>query len=906
MPPLTIAWNEIRRRAVKFAKEWEAESREDAEAKTFWDQFFDVFGIRRRKIATFEERVHVGDGRDGYIDLLWKGTLLVEHKSRGKSLDRAFAQAKDYFPGIRDEDLPRYILVSDFANFRLYDLEEDRAEQFSLRDFPNKVRLFGFITGYQKQVYPPQDPVNIKAAEAMGRLHDQLKAANYTGHELEVYLVRLLFCLFADDTGIFSKSAFRDYISNRTNEDGSDLASKLAELFEVLDTEEARRLLNLDEDLREFPFVNGGLFAERLRHAAFDAPMRRQLLECASLDWGRISPAIFGSLFQSVMNPVERRELGAHYTEEKNILKVVRSLFLDNLRAEFDAAKNNKRRLAALQDRISELRFFDPACGCGNFLVVAYRELRRLELEIIKILQRGQQVLDVTMLSKVNVDQFYGLEIEEFPSQIAQVALWMTEHQMNTELGSAFGLYFARLPLARQPGIFNRDALRSDWGQVVDPSKLSYILGNPPFVGSKMMTEKQHEDMRRVFSDAPGTGTLDYVSAWYVRAAQYIQGTGIKVAFVSTKSITQGEQVGPLWSILLEKFRIRIQFAHRTFKWSSEARGKAAVHCIIIGFGLTEPESPVIFDYESVDSDPHRVGAKHINPYLVDGPDVLLFDRGIALCPSPKIGIGNKPIDDGNYLFTEEERDAFLRVEPSAEKYLRPWVGSEEFINGWHRYCLWVGDASPAELRQMPEVMRRIENVRRFRLSSKSAPTRKLANTPTRFHVENFPRSNFVVIPKVSSERRDIIPMGFLTPETLCSDLVFVVADASLYHFGVLTSGMHMAWVRHVCGRLKSDYRYSIKLGYNNFPWPRPSVKGRADIEMAAKDVLSAREEFPASTLADLYDPRAMPAQLRRAHAFLDRVVEKAYGRTFRADPDRVAFLLERYADLAKSGRGQS
>lgn len=897
---MTIAWNEIRRRAVAFSKEWETEGSERAEAKSFWDEFFQVFGVRRRKVATFEKPVHIGDGKDGYIDLLWKGTILVEHKSRGKNLDHAFKQAKDYFPGLSDADQPRYVLVSDFANFRLYDLEEGRVDDFLLTEFPNKVRLFGFITGYQKQLYPSQDPVNIKAAESMGQLHDQLKAANYVGHDLEVYLVRLLFCLFADDTGIFEKSAFRDYISNRTSEDGSDLAGRLAELFEVLNTAEQDRLLNLDEDLATFPFVNGGLFAERLRLAAFDAPMRQQLLDCAKLDWGRISPAIFGSLFQSVMNPAERRELGAHYTEEKNILKVIRSLFLDKLRAEFDSARGNTRRLSMLQDRLSHLRFFDPACGCGNFLVIAYRELRRLELEIIKILQRGQQVLDVTRLSKVNVDQFFGLEIEEFPSQIAQVALWMMEHQMNTELGSAFGMYFARLPLSRQPGIYNRDALRSDWVQVVDPAELSYILGNPPFVGSKMMNAKQHDDMRRVFADVTGTGTLDYVSAWYLRAAQYIQGTEVAVAFVSTKSITQGEQVGPLWSLLLEKYHVKIQFAHRPFKWTSEARGKAAVQCVIVGFGLREPDKPTLFDYETPESDPHATPAKHINPYLVDGPDILLFDRSCPLSDVPEAKIGNKPIDNGNYLLSEEARAKLLTEEPKAAKYLHPWVGSDELIKGYRRYCLWLGEASPHDLRGMPELMRRVEAVREFRLRSKSESTRRLAAHPTRFHVENFPKAEYLVIPKVSSERREIIPMAFLTPDVLCSDLVFIVPTSSRYHFGVLSSGMHMAWVRYVAGRLEGRYRYSAGIAYNNFPWPGASPKAVTRIERAAEGVLATRSAYPESSLEDLYDPLAMPLNLRRAHDGLNTEVEKAYGRTFDSDAARIGFLLERYELLSK------
>ncbi len=893
-----ISWNEIRSRATTFAKEWENESSEDAEAKSFWDGFFDVFGVRRRRVATFEKRVHTEDGKDGYIDLLWKGIILVEHKSRGKNLDRAFEQAKDYFPGLKDNELPRYILVSDFFRFRLYDLDEAKQYEFMIRELPNKVHLFGFMAGYQKQLYPPQDPVNIKAAEAMGKLHDQLKEINYTGHDLEVYLVRLLFCLFADDTGIFEKNAFRQYIETRTAEDGSDLAAHLAVLFDVLNTPSEVRLKNLDEDLQAFPFVNGRLFEERLRPAAFDSIMRQQLINCSQLDWSRISPAIFGSLFQSVMDSGARRALGAHYTTEENILKVINSLFLDDLKGEYELAKNNLRRLEALHERLSKIDCLDPACGCGNFLVIAYRELRLLELEILKIKQRGQQVFDIKALSRINVNQFYGIEIEEFPAQIAQLALWLMDHQMNMLLSSEFGKYYVRLPLRTKPEIVQGNALQLDWKSIVQPSGLTYILGNPPFVGSKYQSDEQRKEMGTIFSEVKNHGTLDYVAAWYQKAAEYIQETDIKVAFVSTKSIVQGEQVGPLWDVLINKYKVKIFFAHRTFQWGSEAKGKAAVHCIIIGFAMSKPENPHIFDYETPEAEAYKRPVSRINPYLVDAPDVVLWSRQRPICDVPEIGIGNKPIDDGNYLFTEEERDAFLSLEPKAAKFMRPWIGSDEFINGYQRYCLWLGYVPPEELRGMPEVMKRVEAVRKFRLNSTSKPTRKLAETPTRFHVENMPASRFIVVPKVSSERRKYIPMGFMEPETLCSDLVFIVPDASILHFGILTSQMHMAWVRYVCGRLKSDYRYSKDIVYNNFPWPEPSEKQKKNIEKAAQELLEARSQFPNSSLADLYDPLSMPQVLVKGHNKLDAEVEKAYGKRFSNDADRVAFLFTKYLDI--------
>jgi len=537
--------------------------------------------------------------------------------------------------------------------------------------------------------------------------------------------------------------------------------------------------------------VNGSLFEERLRIASFDSPMRHQLLDCASLDWSRISPAIFGSLFQSVMDPVERRGIGAHYTEETNILKVINSLFLDELKEEFWKAKGNPRKLDILHEKMSKLRFLDPACGCGNFLVIAYRELRLLEIEILKLRYEGQQiqqVLDVAHLARINVDQFYGIELKEFPAQIAQVAMWLMDHQMNMVLSSTFGQYYARLPLKARPNIYCANALQKDWKEIVDPHKLSYILGNPPFAGSKFQTAEQKKEMSEVFQNSNGSGILDYVTAWYVKAAGYIQGTEIKVGFVSTNSITQGEQVGPLWDTLLNKYKVQIHFAHRTFKWSSQARGKAAVHCVIIGFALSEPQHPSIFDYDAPEAEAHRVEVRHINPYLVDAPDILLPNRSRPLCDVPKIGVGNKPIDGGNYLFTKEEMKSFIVKEPAAAKWMRPWIGSDEFINGYQRYCLWLGDCPPDELRKMPSVLERVEAVRQLRLLSKSEQTRDLAKTPTRFHVENMPKTNFVVIPEVSSEKRAYIPMGFLSPNHLCSNLVKIVPNASLFIFGVLTS----------------------------------------------------------------------------------------------------------------------
>jgi hypothetical protein len=898
---MPLSWNEIKDRALKFSHEWADESSEDAEAKSFWDAFFTVFGVPRRRVAAFEQPVKKSDGHGGFIDLLWKGILLIEHKSRGKDLDRAFQQAKDYFPGIQDRDLPRYILVSDFDRFRLYDLEEGEQHEFTLKEFYKNIRRFGFVAGYQTTSYKEQDPVNIKAAERMGRLHDKLKAIGYEGHELEVYLVRLLFCLFAEDTSIFERRQFQDLIEQRTAPDGQDLAQWLGHLFEVLNTPGGQRLKNLDEHLAAFPYVNGSLFAEHLRTAAFDRDMRDLLLDCCALDWGRISPAIFGALFQSVMDQQKRRHLGAHYTTEKNILKLIGPLFLDELRAEFHRVKGQRKKLAEFHQRLAGLKFLDPACGCGNFLVIAYRELRELELDILRALHPDRsQLLDVQSEILCNVDQFYGIELEEFPAQIAQTAMWLMDHQMNLQVSEEFGQYFSRLPLGKSAAIINANALQRDWREIVNPGELSYILGNPPFGGAKYINDEQRADMAAVFPNVSSAGLLDLVAAWYRKAADYMEDNPeVKAAFVSTNSITQGEQVGVLWTDLLKR-GVKIHFAHRTFQWSSEARGKAAVHCVIIGFGLHDAGEKRIFDYETVQSDPHEIRAHNINPYLVDAPDLVIHRRSAPLCAVPEIGIGNKPIDGGHYLFSRQERDEFLQKEPGAAPYFRRWIGADEFLNGYERWCLWLGDCSPNALKQMPESMKRIEAVQRYRLNSKSPPTQKLAATPTRFHVENMPGKDFLLVPSVSSERRNYIPMGFMPPTVIASNLCLIIPDATIFHFGILSSAMHMAWVRSVCGRLESRYRYSKDIVYNNFPWPQhPADRQKQAVEAAAQGVLEARAHYPESSLAALYDPLTMPPALVQAHRKLDAAVDAAYGkRKFSGDRDRVAFLFELYQQL--------
>jgi hypothetical protein len=895
---MALSWNEIKDRALNFSKEWADTSNEEADAKPFLVEFFNVFGISSKRVSTFEHRVKKLDDKDGYIDLLWKGTILIEMKSRGKNLDKAYQQAKDYTHGLKQHELPKHILISDFENFRLYDLEEDKTVDFKLNDLVNNVQHFGYILGYQKKVYKEQDPANIKAAELMGKLHDRLEEIGYTGHPLEVYLVRILFLLFAEDTTIFNKQQFQEFLEHRTAEDGSDLASKLQELFQVLNTAKENRFKNLDEQLADFPYVNGKLFEENLPTASFDTKMRQALLDCCYIDWSKISPAIFGSMFQSVMNPKERRNLGAHYTSETNILKLIKPLFLDELWKEFESIKDNKNKLPEFHKKLSTLKFLDPACGCGNFLVITYRELRLLELEILRASNKtGQRVFDVREIIYLDVDMMYGIEYEEFPARIAEVAMWLIDHQMNMQISNEFGQYFVRLPLKKSAKIVHGDALETDWENIVSKNDLSFILGNPPFIGSKIMKQNQRDQIVRQFDNADGSGVLDYVTGWYVKAAKFIQGTKIKVAFVSTNSIVQGEQTSILWGQMLNKYKIKIHFAHRTFKWSNEAKGNAAVYCVIIGFANYDNANKSIFEYEDIKGEAHELKVKNINPYLIDAKDIFIGKRRKPICKVPEISFGSMPNDGGNFLFTDEEKYEFVKQEPKSEKFFKPIISAHEFLNGYKRWCLWLKNANPTDLKEAKLVKERVENVRKLRAESSRQATQKLAAFPTLFGEDRQPKSDYVLIPRHSSENRKYIPMGFFDENSIASDSCLFIEGAKLYHFGVLMSSIHMAWVKNMCGRIKSDYRYSNELVYNNYPWPdNPNDKQIKAIETAAQKVLDARLEFPKSSLSDLYDPLTMPLVLIKAHNELDKAVDLAYRpQAFTSEANRMVFLFELY-----------
>jgi hypothetical protein len=912
---MPLSWNEIKSRAAAFSKEWENETSEDAEAKSFWDGFFDVFGISRRRVATFEQQVRKLDTRSGFIDLLWKGIVLVEHKSRGKSLEKAYKQAKDYFPGLTEKELPRYILVSDFANFNLYDLEDDQQYSFPLTDLVNQVYLFGFIAGYQKRTYKEQDPVNIDAALLMGKLHDKLKLVGYDGHPLELFLVRLLFCLFADDTGIFERGILNEYLELKTNVDGSDLAAHLSHLFEVLNTHQEKRLKNLDEALNAFPYVNGKLFEEHLPSASFDREMRQILLDCCLLDWGKISPAIFGSLFQSVMDEKARRNLGAHYTSEKNILKLIKPLFVDDLEKEFILVKNSKVKLQRFHEKISQLKFLDPACGCGNFLIIAYREIRLLEIQVITQLLNFEgfrpEVLksarmDVGYLVKCDVDQFFGIEYEEFPAQIAVVALWLVDHQMNQLVTNTFGEHFVRLPLRKGANIVHGNALRIAWGSLLQENDCyDFILGNPPFIGKQYQNQEQKKDLEVTFHGLKASGALDYVTGWYIKAAQYLANITVghnerrrgKAAFVSTNSICQGEQVGVLWSELYNGYKIKIHFAHQTFNWSNEARGNAAVHVVIIGFANYDVQDKRIYEYYNIKGEPHEITVKNINPYLVEGKDDFVVRRKKPISNAPPLIKGNQPTDNGYYLFTAQEKMRFLQEEPKAEKWFKRFIGSTEFINNIERSCLWLKEIQPHELKQLPKVYERVQLVKAYRLKSPKPATIKKAETPALFDEIRHTGHDYLVIPEVSSERRKYLPIGYMSGEVISSNKNYMLPNATLYHFGVLNSTMHNVWTHHISGRLKSDIQYSNGIVYNNFPWPENTSEKQKDaITKGAQLVLNVRLEHPNSSLADLYDPVTMPADLLKAHQTLDKAVDLAYrSQPFINETKRIEFMFELY-----------
>ncbi|MCY3022321.1 MAG: class I SAM-dependent DNA methyltransferase [Planctomycetota bacterium] len=930
----SLSWNEVRDRAVAFSRSWAAATSEHADKQSFWNDFFAVFGRERRTVGSFEVAVKNIRGKYSFIDLLWTGVLLVEHKSAGKSFSVAESQAFEYIGDLLRENannrLPRFVILSDFKRIAVYDLEPDEQANlpmfagihYDVTDFPlselhRYIRHFAFIKGERTVKLHPEDPANEEAYARMSQLHRALEAGGFTGSDLEKLLVRILFCLFAEDTGVFEPNAFSTFIREKTGEDGGDLGARLNELFQYLNTPRENWAAASIETFDGFKYVNGQLFGDRLGFASFNREMRDALLAAADFQWARVSPAVFGSLFQGIMEDKTRRQQGAHYTSERDIMKVIRSLFLDDLRAEFEARRADRStgrlaRLETFHDKLRSLRFLDPACGCGNFLVLSYRELRLLELDVLRELHSsGQRFLDVRELIKVDVDQFFGIELGEWPVRIAEVALWLMDHQMNLRVSEAFGQTFERLPLRSTPHIVQGNALRLDWREVLPPAEGVYVLGNPPFVGKKEQNAEQKADMAQIWSGVRGAGILDYVTCWYCKAAEYIAGTSITAAFVSTNSITQGEQVGILWGELFRRWGIKIHFGHRTFPWTSEARGKAHVHVVIIGFGTEEKANKRIYEYDTDDGHVTMSNVANISPYLVAAGDTTVQTRTKPIGDAPPINYGSMMIDkdrnDGDeagLILTKEHKEALLRETPALGPYVRVLYGGEEFLNGTERWCVWLVDAPPELLRASPLLRARIDGVRRFREGSTRPQTRELALTPTLFGEIRQPKTQYLIIPKVSSENRKYIPIGFLSPDIIASGSSLVVADATVYHFGILSSAMHNAWMRCVAGRLESRYQYSNNIVYNNFPWPADvTAKRKGAVEAAAQAVLDARAPYlppkGKSTLADLYDPLTMPAPLAKAHSELDRAVDRCYRREpFRSDRERVEHLFALYEAL--------
>ena len=890
--------------ARNFAAYWKDKGYEKGESQPFWLSLLrDVYGVEHpEQFIQFEEQVHLD--HTSFIDGTIPAThVLIEQKGLGKDLNKPikqsdgalltpFEQAKRYILELPVSQHPRWVVTCNFSTFYVYDMERPRGEPeiIELANLEKEYYRLQFLVDAGNEHLKREMEVSIAAGESVGLLYDAFYK-QYANPEFEHSLkslnklcVRLVFCLYAEDAGIFGHHGmFHDYLKGF---DTRGLRKGLVDLFRVLDTKLQDRDPYLKDDnpeLAAFPYVNGGLFSdENIEIPPFTDEIRDLLLVKASenFNWSEISPTIFGAVFESTLNPETRRSGGMHYTSIENIHKVIDPLFLDELKAELDeicanpVERTRTAKLRVFQRKLASLTFLDPACGSGNFLTETYLSLRRLENKILVELSHGQ----VTMYSasespiQVSISQFYGIEINDFAVTVAKTALWIAESQMMKETEKILLVPLEFLPLKTNAFIVEGNALRVDWESVVPKSKLNYIMGNPPFVGARLMGKEQKADVNTIFPGWKNAGNLDYVCCWYKKAADIMQGTSVRSALVSTNSVSQGESVANLWKPLFHA-GVHIDFAYRTFRWDSEAKIKAHVHCVIIGFSIAASSTPK----KLFDGDRYQV-ANNINGYLLDGENVFVESRSKPICNVPEIGIGNKPIDGGFYLFEKEEMEDFIKKEPSSKKYFRPWYGSREFINQKPRYCLWLGECTPAELKAMPHCMERVKAVREYRLASPSAGTVKLADKPTRFHVENMPKGNYIVIPKVSSENRKYVPMGLMSPDMLCSDLVFIVPNATAYHLGVLTSNVHMAWVRAVCGRLKSDYRYSKDIVYNNFPWPAPTEQQKAKIEQTAQAILDARALYPDSSLADLYDELTMPPELRKAHRDNDRAVMDAYG----------------------------
>ena len=920
--------SEQTRAAKKFAEYWQGKGYEKGESQPFWLALLrDVFGVAEpEKWIKFEAPVLLG--HTGFIDGYIEATrVLIEQKGLDKDLRAKikqsdgsfltpFEQAKRYITELPLSKQPRWVVTCNFASFLVYDREHPTSEpeEILLKDLPKDFYRLSFLVDVTNEHLKREMDLSMQAGKLVGYLYDEIlklykdPAAESTLKSLNKLCVRLVFCLYAEDAGIFPiKNQFHDYLAKF---EPDQLRRALLELFHVLDTKPEERDPYLTKDLADFPYVNGGLFAdEDIEIPLLDDKVKNLLLAKASddFDWSKISPTIFGAVFESTLNPETRRSGGMHYTSIENIHKVIDPLFLDDLKDKLRATiqlkdrKERLRRLRDFQERLASLTFLDPACGSGNFLTETFLSLRRLENEVIKAIHGEDTAFLGEALSPVlmSINQFYGIEINDFAVSVAKTALWIAESQMLRETEEIVGHEIDFLPLKTNAFIQEGNALRLDWNTVVPKEKLNYIMGNPPFVGASMMSSVQKAEAISVFGKGKRINSIDYVGAWYHKAADYMQGEAIKVAFVSTNSITQGEQVSALWYKLLSEYKVHIDFAWRTFRWSSESTDKAAVHCVIIGFSNSNNNNPKIIFSEGNGFQT----AKNINPYLIDADDVLIEPRSDSLCKIPSITYGNKPTDGGNLILLQEERDSLLEKTPEIAPYIKRYIGAKDFINQDQvRYCLWLKEASPAIYRKNAEIMRRLNAVREMRLKSNAAPTRTMAEKPFLFFSAPQTDNDYLCIPEVSSERRNYIPISLMNKDSIAANTVLIVPNATLYHFGILTSSVHMAWTRVVCGRLKSDYRYTGSIVYNNFPWPDATEEQKKQIEFTAQGILDARNLYPDCSLADLYDETTMPPELRKAHQANDRAVMKLYGyKPDMPEPAIVADLMKRYQNLTSS-----
>jgi type II restriction/modification system DNA methylase subunit YeeA len=916
---MTIISNEMLDNAEAFIIKWKGTTSERGEAQSFTNDFFKIFGLDRKNLAQFEKPIQKkNESGVGFADLFWSGKLIIESKSahldKPKNWEKTLSQAEEYIDNLLPHQKPKFIMLMNFKRIQKYDvsiLSTGKVKikfltEVPIEDLSKRLNEFAFFLEFASQLETDEEKVNQEAARRIANVYDAIERKGYDSNEISILLARILFCLFAEDTGIFERKQFENYVKNCT---GKTLGNKLLELFQVLNTPVKERK-KVNPELEKFPYVNGGLFDSKLNKVPHTTDaLREALINCCTYDWSDISPVIFGSLFQAVMDNVERRSLGAHYTSEKNILRVLKPLFLDELQTEFENLKSSDTALENFRKKINGLTFLDPACGCGNFLVVAYRELRLLDIEFIRKKYKDgiQYITDSGLINNIHLDNFYGYEIDPTSAMIAEVAMWLTQHQMNMRLESKFGKAIPTIPLHEAANITNKNSLHIEWegkkkfvkNKGDEKVVFDYIVGNPPFIGKQLQNEQQKKDISRIFEGVKGAGVLDYVACWYIKAAKYMnQHTNTKTALVSTNSIAQGEQTGILWNELFNNYKLKIHFAHQTFKWLNEADGVAGVHCVVIGFGKDNLKDKYIFEYPDIKSEPNKIKVKNINPYLVQGSDITVLKRRKPICNVPEISFGSMPNDGGNLLLTDDEKKELIKNEPEAKKYIKPLISALEFLNGKKRWCIWLENIQPSEIKKINSINKRVLEVKKLRENSNREATKKLASTPWLFGEIRQPKSKYILIPRHSSENRKYIPIDLLDKENIVSDSCLSIDKINLFHFGVLTSKMHMVWVNYVCGRLESRYRYSNEIVYNNFPWPYEVAEKNKDlVEKLAKSIIEIRKKYieAGNSFADLYGD-FMPKDLQKAHNELDKAVDKCYSySSFQNDSKRMEFLFDLY-----------